>query len=162
MNDSAIDSLPDDAFALLQRGMALYRSNRAGAELLFGIARCRAPASLPLYRALVKFYNRECQFDAAYDMAALGMGEAARLGQLPPDWRDWTLDMLSGREASFALLTLKAMAFIELRRGNTTASVAILEQLKRLDPSDGIGSSVVAALAAGIQLETCGHGRNPY
>jgi hypothetical protein len=98
----------------------------------------------------VKFYNRECQFDAAYDMAALGMREAARLDNLPPDWRDWTLDMLDGKTASFALLTLKAMAFLELRRGNTAASVEILDQLRRLDPSDGIGSSVVAALAAGI------------
>lgn len=150
MHDADIDSLPAEAMALLQRGMALYRSDPAGAELLFGIARSQAPASLPLYRALVKFYNRECAFDAAYDMAALGMREAARLGRLPDDWRDWTLDMLNGKAASFALLTLKAMAFIELRRGNTPASVAILERLKQLDPSDGIGSSVVASLAAGI------------
>ncbi|MBD3811269.1 MAG: hypothetical protein IE917_03480 [Betaproteobacteria bacterium] len=150
MHDADIDTLPEEAMALLQRGMALYRADPAGAELLFGIARSQAPASLPLYRALVKFYNRECAFDAAYDMAALGIQEAARLGQLPDDWRDWTLDMLNGKAASFALLTLKAMAFIELRRGNTPASVAILERLKQLDPSDGIGSSVVASLAAGI------------
>jgi hypothetical protein len=150
MNDMDIDSLPAEVHTLLQRGMALYRSDPSGAELLFGIARSQAPASLPLYRALVKFYNRECQFDAAYDMAALGMREAARLGKLPPDWRDWSLDMLNGKAASFALLTLKAMAFIELRRGNTSASVEILDQLRLLDPSDGIGSSVVAALAAGI------------
>ena len=150
MNEADIDSLPAEALALLQRGMALHRSDPAGAELLFGIARSQAPCSLPLYRALVKFYNRECQFDAAYDMAALGMREAARLGQLPPDWRNWTLDMLNGKAASFALLTLKAMAFIELRRGNTPASVEILEQLRLLDPGDGVGSSVVAALAAGI------------
>lgn len=145
-----IDSLPAEALELLQRGMALHRSDPAAAEMLFGIARSQAPCSLPLYRALVKFYNRECRFDAAYDMAALGMREAARLGQLPPDWRDWTLDMMNGKTASFALLTLKAMAFIELRRGNTPASVEILDQLERLDPSDGIGSSVVASLAAGI------------
>jgi hypothetical protein len=131
-NPAGIDSLPADALALLQRGMAQYRSNPVGAELLFGIARSQAPASLPLYRALVKFYNRECEFGAAYDMAALGMREAARLGNLPPDWRDWALDMLA------------------LRRGNTPASVEILEQLRRLDPSDGIGGSEVAALAAGI------------
>jgi hypothetical protein len=149
-NPADIDSLPTEAHTLLLRGMAQYRSDPAGAELLFGIARSQAPASLPLYRALVKFYNRECQFDAAYDMAALGMREAARLGQLPPDWRDWTLDMLNGKTASFALLTLKAMAFLELRRGNTAASVEILDQLRQLDPSDGIGGSVVAALAAGI------------
>lgn len=151
MNDRVdIDDLPAQALALLQRGMAQYRSDPVGAELLFGIALSRAPASLPLYRALVKFYNRECQFDAAYDIAAQGMREAARLGKLPPDWRDWTPDLLAGPAASFALLTLKAMAFLELRRGNTAASVEILEQLRLLDPSDGTGSSVVAALAAGI------------
>jgi predicted nucleic acid-binding protein len=151
MNDPLdTESLPAEALALLQRGMAQYRSDPVGAELLFGIARSQAPASLPLYRALVKFYNRECRFDAAYDMAALGMREATRLGKLPPDWRDWTPDLLAGPAASFALLTLKGMAFIELRRGNTAASVEILEQLRLLDPSDGIGSSVVAALAAGI------------
>lgn len=151
MNDPVdIDDLPAGVLALLQRGMAQYRSDPAGAELLFGIARSQVPCSLPLYRALVKFYNRECQFDAAYDIAALGMREAARLAGLPPDWRDWNPDMLAGKAASFALLTLKAMAFMELRRGNTPAAVEILEQLKRLDPSDGIGSSVVAALAAGI------------
>ncbi len=151
MNDPAdIDDLPADVLALLQRGMAQHRSDPVGAELLFGIARSQAPCSLPLYRALVKFYNRECQFDAAYDVAALGMREAVRLGRLPPDWRDWRPDLLAGKAASFALLTLKAMAFMELRRGKTPAAVEILEQLKRLDPSDGIGSSVVAALAAGI------------
>lgn len=150
MNEPDIDHLPEEAHALLQRGMDLHRSDPAGAELLFGIARSLAPASLPLYRALVKFYNRACAFDAAYDMAALGMAEAARLGSLPPDWRAWTPDRLDGPTASFALLTLKAMAFLELRRGNTAASVEILDQLQRLDPSDGTGSSVVAALAAGI------------
>lgn len=145
-----IDHLPADVLALLQRGMTLHRSDPAGAELLFGIARGQAPCSLPLYRALVKFYNRECQFDAAYDIAALGIHEAARLGKLPPDWREWTLDMLAGPAASFALLTLKAMAFLELPRGNTPAAIEILARLKRLDPDDGIGSSVVASLAAAI------------
>jgi len=151
MNDPVdIDDLPAGVLALLQRGMAQYRSDPVGAELLFGIARSQAPCSLPLYRALVKFYNRECQFDAAYDIATLGMREAARLDKLPPDWRDWTPDRMTGQAASFALLTLKGMAYMELRRGNTPAAIEILEQLKRLDPSDGIGSSVVAALAAGI------------
>ena len=150
MNDVDIDALPDDAHALLQCGMAQYRGDPDGAELLFGIALGLAPASLPLYRALIKFYNRECRFDAACDMAALGLAEAARLGNLPPDWRDWRLDMLNGKPASFALLTLKALAFLELRRGNTAASLEILAQLERLDPGDGTGSSVVAALAAAV------------
>ena len=145
-----IETLPAAARSLLQRGMALYHSDPAGAELLFGIARSQAPCSLPLYRALVKFYNRAGRFDSAYDFAALGLREAARLGRLPSDWRDWIPDMMNGGASSFALLTLKSMAFIELRRGNAPAALEILEQLKRLDPSDGTGGSVVASLAAGI------------
>ena len=145
-----IDAMPDEVHALLERGMAQYPSDPAGAELLFGIARALAPASLPLTRALVKFYNRAGAFDAAWDMAELGRREAARIGHLPPDWRDWTPDMLTGPAASFALLTLKAMAFLELRRGDTAAALEILNQLERLDPADGTGGSVVAALAAAL------------
>jgi hypothetical protein len=64
-----IDSLRADVLILLQRGtaqhpqgarrqklalravMAQHRRDPAGAELLSGIARSQAPASLPLYRA---------------------------------------------------------------------------------------------------------------
>jgi hypothetical protein len=46
---------------------------------------------------------------------------------------------------------LKGMALLELRRGNPTASNEILDQLHLLDPGDGIGSSVVAALADAVK-----------
>ncbi|MGO9446189.1 MAG: hypothetical protein ACLPXB_15645 [Thiobacillaceae bacterium] len=147
---SEIDGLPRATHALLHRGMALYGTDRAGAAFLFGFAQSRAPASLALYRVLVKFYNRVGQFDAAYEMAEQGLAEAARLGNFPPDWRAWTLELLVGNEACFALQTLKAMAFLELRRGNGDSSAGMLERLRLLDPSDGTGSSVVAALAEGI------------
>ncbi len=83
-------------------------------------------------------------------MATQGMSVAARLANLPSDWQDWTPEMLEDKDASFALLSLKAMAFLELRRSNAEASVALLEKLKLLDPSDGIGGSVVAALAESL------------
>ena len=86
-------------------------------------------------------------------MAAQWLAEAGRQARLPPDWREWHATMLTGNESSHALLMLEAMAFLELRRGDTPASLAILEQLKLLDPDDGIGSSVVTALAAGICIE---------
>lgn len=58
-------------------------------------------------------------------------------------------ELLAGKDASFALLMLKALAFLELRRGNAPISVDILDKLLLLDPSDGAGASVVAALAGG-------------
>lgn len=44
-------------------------------------------------------------------------------------------------------------AFLKLRRGDTPASLAILERLQLPDRKDGIGSSVVKALAATIYIE---------
>jgi hypothetical protein len=153
------DSLPENMLGLLQRGMAQYRTDPVGAELLFAIARSQAPACLPLYRVLFKIYNRQRQFDLAYDTAARGLAEAIRRANLPPDWREWTSHVLSGSDASrsfssHALLMLKAMAFLELRRGNESSATSMLERLEHLDPDDGMGSSVVAALAAGIHTES--------
>lgn len=85
-----VDVLPDPILALLQRAMAQYRADPAGADFLFAIARSQAPDSLPLYRALIKCYNRERRFDTALDVAVHGLSVAARLASLPPDWREWT------------------------------------------------------------------------
>ena len=49
----------------------------------------------------------------------------------------------------FALYTLKALAFIRLRRAEADAAAAVLATLARLDPADAVGHSVVAAIAAG-------------
>jgi hypothetical protein len=48
-----IEALPSATLVLLQRGMALYGTDRAGAASLSGFAQSRAPASLALYRVLV-------------------------------------------------------------------------------------------------------------
>ena len=46
----------------------------------------------------------------------------------------------------FALYTLKALAFIRLKRDERAESVRILAALRRLDPLGGTGWQVVAAL----------------
>lgn len=145
------ETLTPQVLALLRRGMAQYRTDPKGAEFIFGFALSQAPDCLPLYRVLIKFYNRERQFEKALDVAQQGIHAAARLTSLPPDWREWTPELLTGKDASFALLTLKAMAFLELRQGNADIADPILEKLKLLDSNDGIGSSVVAALAEGLE-----------
>ncbi|MGA7178652.1 MAG: hypothetical protein WBX11_03555 [Thiobacillaceae bacterium] len=93
-----VDDLPDLNLALWQPGMAQYRTDLAAAEFLFANGLSHAPDSLPLYRALIKFYNRQRQCDAAHDMAVRGMNGAAGRANLPPNWRDWIPDMLTGKE----------------------------------------------------------------
>ncbi len=48
--------------------------------------------------------------------------------------------------ARFWLFTLKALCFIQLRRGNSEASRDMLGHLRRLDPSDSVGGDVIEAL----------------
>ena len=158
IDDSAsldeFDGLPQALQALVRQGMARHLADPAGGEFLFHYAISQAPEALPLYRVLYKFCNRRRRFDAAYDFAALGLGAAARQAGLSEDWQDWSSAMVSGadyRLGSHLLLSLKAMAFIELRRGHGDEAERILDRLTGLDPGDGIGASVVAALAAGIQ-----------
>ncbi len=50
----------------------------------------------------------------------------------------------------FALYTLKALAFIHLRRNDIQEVDALLEALSKLDPSGAVGWPVVAALADGV------------
>jgi hypothetical protein len=48
--------------------------------------------------------------------------------------------------ARFWLFTLKALAFISLRRDDRDTAAALVAQLKLLDPEDHLGASVVAKL----------------
>lgn len=148
------EGLPQALQELVRQGMARHLADPAGGEFIFHYALSQAPEALPLYRVLYKFCNRRRRFDAAYDFATQGLAVAARQAGLSEDWQDWTSAMVSGsdfRLGSHLLLSLKAMAFIELRRGRNDEAERLLERLARLDSSDGIGASVVAALAAGIQ-----------
>ena len=48
--------------------------------------------------------------------------------------------------ARFWLFTLKALAFIRLRRGDRAEAQALLEKAAQLDPADNMGASVIASL----------------
>ncbi|MBI5936574.1 MAG: hypothetical protein HY850_01870 [Betaproteobacteria bacterium] len=148
------EGLPPALQDLVRQGMALHIADPAGGEFLFHYAISQAPEALPLYRVLYKFCNRRRSFDAAHDFAVKGLAVAARQAGLPEAWQVWNPAMVGNadfRLGSFLLLTMKAMAFIELRRGHNDEAERILDSLTSLDPGDGIGASVVAALAAGIQ-----------
>lgn len=148
------DALPEALQNLVREGMAKHAQDPAGGEFLFNYAISQAPEALPLYRVLYKFSNRRRRFDIGYDFASRGLAVATRQAGLDPDWQSWTAQTMDGigfHHRSFLLLTLKAMAFIELRRGNPEQTEVVLQALRRLDPGDGIGASVIAALADGVQ-----------
>jgi len=150
--DDAIDfgDVSDDVNEILQRGVALNRHDRVAADAVFREALALDPRQLPTYFCLYKIHTYSGNLDAARDIAEAGCREAARQANLSPDWRLWDPAEISlegpGR---FALYTLKALAFIHLRRGDRDASRALLDGLARLDPTDAVGSSVVAAIWQG-------------
>lgn len=150
--DDAVDfgDVSDDVNEILQRGVALNRHDRTAADAAFREALALDPRQLPTYFCLYKIHTYSGNLDAARDIAEAGLREAARQANLSPDWRLWDPAEISlvgpGR---FALYTLKALAFIHLRRGERDISRTLLDGLAHLDPTDAVGSSVVDAIWRG-------------
>ena len=147
----AFGPLPAHVNELLQQGVACHRSDPPRARALFRHAIEISPKSLPAYRCLFKLQNQQREFDDALATALDGLAEAAHQARVDQDWRKWTLaDVGSATQRTipqrFLLSFLKATAFIELRRDNTEVSRNIVTHLQRLDPEDGVGHSVIAAL----------------
>lgn len=146
-DDLDFGELPSEIDMLLKRGVAAHARQPEQAEADFLAALEQMPGALPAYRCLVKHYNRFRRFDEADAMVTRWLAEAARQADLGQDWRHWP-------SAPYSVLApLKAYAFIQLRRGQTSAASEAVHHLMRLDPSDGLGGSVVAALL-GEELDT--------
>jgi Tfp pilus assembly protein PilF len=143
--------LPEAIDALLQQGVVAYRRDPPRADALFRQALSAAPTQLPVYFCLYKIHTYQGNLDHARDVAQAGLEEAARQANLSPDWREWHTDpALADGPARFALYTLKALAFIDLRQNDVAQARARLDALQILDPSGAVGWPVVAALAEGI------------
>ena len=143
--------LPANVNALLQQGVAVHSSDPARARAFFRTAIEVAPDVLPSYRCLFKLQNKLRDFDAAFETAVTALAQAADQAALPRSWAHWTLADLSAAPAAprrFLLQFLKAVAFIELRRDHEDAAAQALAKLQELDPEDGAGGSVIAALLA--------------
>lgn len=143
--------LPPAIDALLQQGVATYRRDRDAAERLFRAALAAGPQHLPLYFCLYKIHTYQGSLDAALAAAQAGLREAALQAGWPDDFRAWSPSpgAVEG-PGRFALYTLKALAFIHLRRDERAQAQLALVHLERLDPSGSIGWPVVAALADGL------------
>jgi hypothetical protein len=142
--------VPEAINALLQQGVVAYRTEKALADRLFRQALAADPGQLPTYFCLYKIHTYQGSLDEGLAVAQQGLEEAARQAGLSRDWKSWQRqDPIPDGAARFALYTLKAMAFIHLRRGESEAAGALLTKLAELDPSGVVGWPVVAALAEG-------------
>ena len=143
--------LPESINALLQRGVVAYRSGREEAERLFAQALIEDPAQLPAYYCLYKIYTYQGRLDEAESAAEAGLKEAARQAGWEPDIESWSVPEgpLEG-PARFALYTLKALAFINLKKGSQEKARRYLARLSELDPDGQTGWTVIQALAEGL------------
>jgi tetratricopeptide (TPR) repeat protein len=142
--------LPAEVEELLRQGVVALRRDGERAGQFFREALALAPDALPVYYCLFKAQTRVGQFDDAAAIARQGMEEAARQAGWSLDPGEWPeAEALKG-PGRFAVFTLKALSFIELKRGNRETALANLSHLARLDPSGGVGWPVVQALAEGI------------
>jgi hypothetical protein len=143
--------LPPEIDELLQKGVVAYRRDFVQAEHLFREALAAAPEELPTYYCLYKIHTYHGNLDEARAAALTGMQKAARQAGWPENWREWVPQgEIPDGAGRFALYTLKALAFIHLRRDESEQAGDILEALRQLDPTGAVGWPVIAELAAGL------------
>jgi len=143
--------VPEEVNALLQQGVVTYRTDPVQADALFRQALAAAPEQLAVYFCLYKIHTYQGSLDEALAIAELGLQEAARQAGWGPDWHKWRAQgAYSDGPGRHALYTLKALAFIHLRRNEPAKAEAVLGKLAELDSAGVIGWHVVAALAAGV------------
>ncbi len=138
---------------LLQRGVVAYRHDRSLADSLFREAMLLAPQQLPVYYCLYKIHTYQGNLDQALTIAEAGLREAASQAGWTGDFTDWPPTPAGlACPGRFAIYTLKALAFIRLRRGENEEACRVLDELSRLDPSGSVGWPVIAELARGSNV----------
>lgn len=138
--------VPGPVNALLQQGVVAYRRSHEEAERLFRAALAAAPGVLPVYFCLYKIHAYHGDLEAARAAAEAGLAEATRQARLPEDVDEWTAGDADDGPARFALYTLKALAFIHLKRGARSEAERELSRLQRLDAQGRVGWPVVRDL----------------
>lgn len=149
--------VPPHIARLLSEAAAAYGQTHR-AEAILWSAQALAPSCLTVYFSLYKFYFYKNRLEDAERVTRQGLAMAARLGAFEPDWRaataagvDWC-DSTGPRR--FYLFSLKALAFIRLRRNDIAESAALLAKLAELDPSDRVGAGVIRDLARAVPPPT--------
>lgn len=138
---------------LLDEAMTAY-ADTARAEALLKQAQREAPDALPVYFSLYKFYFYKGRLAEAESSARLALATAARQGGFSGDFRELSADTVDWSRHDgpqhFYLFSLKALAFIRLRRGDKPGCDRILEKLAEIDHGDSVGASVIGSIAAAI------------
>jgi hypothetical protein len=156
-DDEGVDfgTLSPEIDDLLQRGVVAYRRDRRTAEQLFRRAMAAAPQELPVYFCLYKIHTYQGNMDEALSIAEAGLREAARQAGWGEDPDRWPRAALSvDGPGRFALYTLKALAFIHLKRGDRANARKRLDTLSMVDPGGLVGWRVVAELAQALSSPT--------
>lgn len=140
---------------LLQKAVLLWTHHPAQAEQLFWQAHTEDPDCLQVYFALYKFYANQKRLDDAERVIRMALVEASRQGGFPMLWRHIVEKverpcLYTIASGHFYLFSLKALAFITLRRGYRGDALAMLDALAVLDPEDRVGGSVIRALAEAV------------
>jgi hypothetical protein len=148
----AFGDVPEHVDLKLQAAVAA-RATPETCEALLWEAHKLGPRVLPVFYALYKFYFNRKQLANAERAALIGLDAAAHEMGVSSDWRtltpqsaaDWAVEGAT----RFYLFTMKALAFINLRRDRADVANELLAKLAELDPADHVGYGVIALLAKG-------------
>ena len=128
---------------------AVRRAGPDEARAALWTAVLTSPQCLPPYYLLYKLHASRGELDEAHTVAGKALAAAASQASLDSDWRNvqpGDADFSTPGAARFWLFTLKALAFIDVRRDERDAAVALVAKLHMLDPADQTGFGVVEAL----------------
>jgi hypothetical protein len=142
---------PESVTRLLHAAAAAH-ADPVQAEALLWSARLSAPGCLAVYFAQYKFYFYRRRLEEAEQCARDGLRVAAGQARIGRHWREvqgGDADFSAVGPARFWLFTLKALAFIRLRRGDRAEARALLAKAAQLDPADNLGAGVIASLEGG-------------
>jgi hypothetical protein len=139
--------------SLLERAMDSYADTQL-AETLLRQALREAPDALPVYFSLYKFYFYKGNLEEAELVTRMALLAAAVQGGFNADWRSLQADSADWQDyaapSHFYLFSLKALAFIRLRRRDAAESSAMLAKLAEIDPGDSVGASVIRSIMEGV------------
>jgi len=146
--------MPPQIDAVLQEAVVFHENEPKRAEQLLQQALDLAPGRLEVYVAFYKFYFYKNRISEAEAIALKALDAAAEQGGFSADWSCLSADAMQWHPATdaqrFFLYTMKALAFINLRKGNPMLADSMLTKLAELDPKDQVGASVIRDLASGV------------
>ncbi|UZR27275.1 hypothetical protein [Methylococcus mesophilus] len=144
--------VPAQVGGLLEQAMSAYADTEQ-AEAYLRQAHAEAPEALSVYFSMYKFYFYKGRLADAERVVRMALEAAALQGGFPNDIEALTPGTVDWQRYDapqhFYLFSLKALAFIRLRRGEREDCERLLAKLGELDRNDSVGASVIRAFAEG-------------